>query len=59
MRYYLSTEGYYFVYRMDHYDHKIIRCTLFDKNDNIIDDVGLGPKEHFDIINHFETRLQI
>lgn len=65
-KYYLSTEGYYFMYRHDKNDNSIMRATLYrDKNNERVDDVrvsegyGQSEKTHHDIINYFETKLTL
>jgi hypothetical protein len=65
-KYWLSTEGYYFQYRPDKYDSFIDRATLYDIRNNIIDDVRVtggrndgADLTHFNVINHFEARLQM
>ena len=63
-KYYLSTEGYYFMYRSDKNDPSIERVTLYRIYDNsIVDDArvseGYGrlAKSHHDVINYFEARI--
>lgn len=64
-KYYLSTEGYYFKYRHDKNNNQVIRATLYNVDDKIIDDVrktegyGMHEKTHFDVINYFESRLML
>lgn len=65
-KHYLSTEGYYFKYRSDKNDHKIIRATLYKpKDDSVVSDVrvsegyGLPEKSHHDLINYFEVQLTL
>lgn len=65
-KFYLSTEGYYFMYRHDKYDNVIMRATLFNsKTSERVDDVrvsdgyGLIEKTHTDVIDYFEARLLI
>jgi hypothetical protein len=67
-KYYLSTEGYYFVFREDRNDPRIKRATLFSTNPNrmaAVDDVrvregyGLPEKSIHQVINHFESRLYL
>ena len=65
-KYYLSTEGYYFMYRNDRNDNAVLRATLYrEKNNEQVDDVrvsegyGMPKKTHHDIINHFEARLTL
>lgn len=65
-KYYLSTEGFYFMYRHDKNDNSILRATLYrDKTDERVDDVrvsqgyGLPEKTHHNIINYFEARLTL
>lgn len=42
-KYYLSTEGYYFMYRHDKNDNSIWRATLYrDKTDERVDDVRVS-----------------
>ena len=55
--YHLSTEGYYFKYRHDKYDHNIMRVTLWNDLGEVVDDMSVGDKSRIDIINHFETRI--
>ena len=66
-KYWLSTEGYYFVFREDRNDPRIKRATLFSTNPNrmvAVDDVrvsegyGLPVKSIHAVINYFEARLQ-
>lgn len=62
-KYYLSTDGYYFKYRLDKHNDKIIRATLYDFKDKQVDDVrktegyGQPEKSHHDVIDYFEARL--
>lgn len=65
-RFYLSTEGYYFKYRPDRNDSRIIRATLYRvSNGEQVDDVrvsegyDLPEKSHHDLINYFEARLDL
>jgi hypothetical protein len=65
-RFFLSTDGYYFMYRPDNNDRTIKRATLYSSSThNRIDDVrvsagwGLPEKTHHDIINHFESNLTL
>lgn len=64
-KYYLSTEGYYFKYRADNNDPNIIRATLYNDEDQRVDDVrktegyGMSEKSHHNIINYFEARLSM
>lgn len=64
-QFYLSTEGYYFIYRQDKYDPLITRATLFNIVGNKVDDIrvsaGYGQKEktHFDVINEFESKITL
>jgi hypothetical protein len=67
-KYYLSTEGYYFVYREDRHDPDVKRATLYStdpKRVAPVDDVrvtagyGLPEKSIHQLINHFEARLQL
>lgn len=63
-KYYLSTEGYYFMYRHDKNDKSIWRATLYrDKTNERVDDVrvsegyGIPEKSHHGIINYFEAKI--
>jgi 23S rRNA-/tRNA-specific pseudouridylate synthase len=65
-KYWLSTEGLYFMYREDRYDPLAIRATLYAEKDNQqIDDVrvsagyGLPAKTHHQVINYFEARITL
>lgn len=65
-RYYLSTEGYYFMYRPDRNNSTIERATLYREKDNsVVDDVrvsegyGQPAKSHHQVINYFEARLTL
>jgi len=64
-KYHLSTGGYYFKYRHDNNNAKVLRATLYNTKDERVDDVrktegyGLVEKSHHDIINYFEARLSI
>lgn len=60
--YHLSTEGYYFKYRPDNNDNKIIRATLYRTRTHervadvrVSEGYGLKEKSHFDVINYFEV----
>lgn len=65
-KYYLSTEGYYFIFRPDKYDQSIKRATLYRESKNeIVDDVrvsagyGLPEKSIREVINYFEARITL
>ena len=64
-KYYLSTDGYYFKYRLDKYNDKIVRATLYDLEGKQVDDVrktegyGQPEKSHNDVIDYFEARLHL
>lgn len=65
-KYWLSTEGYYFIYRPDNNDPSIKRATLYkEKNNERVDDVrvsegyGRPEKSHHDVINYFEARITL
>jgi len=64
-KYHLSTDGYYFKYRHDNNNPKVVRATLYNLQDERVDDVrktegyGLPEQSHHDIINYFEARLLI
>jgi len=63
-KYNLSTNNYYFKYRHDKYNPEVIRATLYNLKDEIVDDVRksegfeMPEKTHYDIINYFETRIE-
>lgn len=63
-KFHLSTEGYHFEYRPDNNDRNIKRATLYEsKTARRVDDVrvsegyGLPHKNHFNVINYFESQL--
>ena len=63
-KYYLSTEGYYFMYRHDKNDPSIWRVSLYsDRTNERVDDLrvsegyGIPEQTHHGVINHFEARL--
>jgi len=62
-KFYLSTDGYYFMYRHDKNDFSIVRASLYNLKNEKIDDVrvsagyGISELSHTDLINHFEARL--
>jgi len=63
-KYYLSTEGYYFMYRHDRNDKSILRATLYSENDGKpVDDIrvsegyGQPEKTHHQVINNFEAKI--
>lgn len=56
-KYYLSTEGYYFMYRPDNYDATIERAILFDTKDNQLESIRVDGRDHFKIINAFEAMV--
>lgn len=68
-KFYLSTEGYYFVYRPDKYNDNILRATLFDDKDRQIDSIRVKSsiedsvremdKPHTDVINAFESMITL
>lgn len=61
----LSTEGYYFKYRVDKLNSEIKRATLYDWNDEKVYDLrvsagyGLPEKDHVAVINYFESMILI
>lgn len=61
-KYWLSTTPYYFIYRLDKYNHNSVRATLFNGSERV-DDVGATTdyekRDHFQIINHFEARISL
>lgn len=71
-RFYLSTGGYYFKYRLDKNNDTVVRATLYRESPiknspfiNIsVDDVrvsegyGMPEKSEHDVINYFEARIQ-
>jgi len=63
IKYHLSTDGFYFKYRFDKYDKQLVRATLFNNKNEIVDDKRvcfeneMTQKEHFKTINFFEARL--
>ena len=64
-KFHLSTEGYYFKYRLDDYNPNVTRATLYNQKDQRVDDVrvsagyGQPEKSHTDVVNHFEARLEL
>jgi len=64
-KYHLSTDGYYFKYRLDNNNQEVTRATLYNLRNERVDDVrvsegyGLPEKSHHQIINHFEARLSM
>lgn len=65
-KFFLSSEGFYFKYRNDKNDSRIIRATLYRTKDNsVADDVrvsegyGQNEKGHHDVINYFEARITL
>ncbi|MCA0447662.1 MAG: hypothetical protein LCH54_15680 [Bacteroidetes bacterium] len=63
-KYYLSTDGYYFVYRHDKYQITAYRVELFDKSEKVVDSIKLcvdevNDKTHHQIIEKFEARILI
>ena len=66
-KYYLSTEGYYFMYRPDKYDHEVLRATLYeDKNNNkqlsdvrVSEEYGVPMLRHHQVINYFESQITL
>lgn len=63
--FHLSTEGYYFKYRMDIYNSNVTRASLYNRKGQCVDDVrvsdgfGQPEKNHTDVINYFEARIQL
>lgn len=61
-KFYLSTEPYWFFYRLDKYSRHQVRATLYH-GVRKVDDVGVTTpydnREHHDVINYFEARLSM
>jgi hypothetical protein len=64
-KYYLSTDGYYFQYRLDDNNTSVTRATLYNLKNEKVDDVrvsegyGLPEMSHHQVINYFEGRLSL
>ena len=59
-KYYLSTEGYYFMYRHDVYNWDVMRVSLYaDRSGERVDDIRVDEKSRHDIINHFEASIML
>ena len=64
-KYHLSTDGYYFKYRLDNNNPEVTRATLYNLKNERVDDVrvsegyGLTEMSHHQIINYFEGRLSL
>ncbi len=62
-KFYLSTEGYYFIYRLDKYNPFIIRAVLWSIQKNKeVSSIKVSIEDnieatHTDVINHFESEL--
>lgn len=64
-KYWLSTEGYYFMYRPDKYNPEALRATLFDKSDKQLDSITVNNKDygiklnHTQVIDRFEVMVTL
>ncbi len=62
-KYHLSTDGYYFKYRPDKYNHEALRADLFDTKDNQLESITVKNSDyginlsHTDVINKFEVMV--
>lgn len=57
-KFYLSTDGYFFFYRLDKYDKQKMRASLYDKTGRV-SDIGVNDMTHHDVINCFEARITL
>lgn len=66
-KYWLSTEGYYFIYRHDKYNENILRATLFTDKDRQLDSIRVRSTyedsgiewdlSHTEVINYYEVMV--